>query len=313
MICIYQIGNVVVNYFKYETTTNVIVKKSPNSYVMPTINIKVDKVNPIDISCYIKLMNNSEFISVFVAVSELSDELIYNFEYTRWQTKRIYYLIDRPEYILDPGADTWPLITLGGYSHPRGALAVQNYGGYQAKLGQKTYEGLSAPYEEACYHEADNDFANHIFERQDSCFLECVELLLKERHNCSYAMHHLYFMKNSTCLRDVQKDLCDWNETDTAQIDVRRPDNTCRKKCPRPCRKFEYSIKKFRIDKTFLKETTAVAMQRVVVLCEFEENDFVIVFKSIPRMILFDLFYEICSLASLWVGFSILNISFKFL
>lgn len=80
----------------------------------------------------------------------------------------------------------------------------------------------------------------------------------------------------------------------------------CKKRCHVLCTYRKYKItQKISIDKNVMKQEGAV------VNFKFAKKEFAMFYNSVPKMTLFDLFYKSCSLASFWLGLTVIGATLK--
>lgn len=303
VICIFQIISVTKAYFKYGIVTNVLICDNYDTVgVMPRIDL-VDAID-LPLRCFIFMTNNSIFeIGIYTIITQ-SDRDIISYHYSLRQLDIVdYYIYDvynssipdfrSPRHIR-------PLLIMGGLVFPLRVLIIEEFGICSIKVTQKTFKHLSPPFEVYCLPEAEEAYLNQIHDGHQLCYQKCLENKLQNKFNCSASMEDTYFTSNDSYIFGETKKLCDWNEIQKARKEI--GNGLCIKHCKLLCVKQEYQIT------TKLIEKFDSNSQVTIVRFEFDKNDFVVVYESLPQMTLFDWFYESCSLASLWLNLSLIHI-----
>lgn len=319
ILCFYQIAVVLANYLKYETTTNVLVCDNYNTTgVMPEVDIVAPKVvfrnmkyeliqNFFFIKKYIHCSlkykdGNSKSQPRFVLITTESHGVRYSYSYNRKKIKSIEYQVKR-------AADLWLFIIIGDWNFGSSwSIPFTFYGSYEITIRQKIFERLPAPFGINCNVEKTIGSYN-IDNSRERCIIDCLKEVVERKYNCTHLREDYYFFSNDSYFIGKQGIPC--NQTLKLKIlfELFGKGGSCQT-CKLSCVDNQYQI-----TSQYVPNKKAIEFKVVYVSIEYAKNDFAIVFKSVPRMTPFDLFYESCSLASLWLGFGILstalNVSFK--
>lgn len=182
-----------------------------------------------------------------------------------------------------------------------------SYNRYVITVDQKTYEHLGLPFEKYCHPANQIGHSNELNDFYFSCLVRCFKARAKNVFNCSLSKEDLYSLSNQSFVNRNSLDFADvcsekiaWEVKSVMFLTERQ----CLEDCPYSCVEWQHKIKTRSFRDLKLNNAVEVSI-------EFARNDFAIIFKAKPRMTLFDLFYETCSLASLWLGWAIIDFLFN--
>lgn len=318
VICLYQVTRVVFNYLKYEIIANVVLDSYEKVGVMPRIEFDIDhaenKTKSIaknlskgNIKCLIILNNKSRIHPNYVRIKQGSsffpNTLTYIMGNSRRNIKSLNYQFNISRLVSsDNGVNIF--VYSDFYTLEKN---LWYYGTNGIFVHHETFEYLGPPFENVCQHESE-DLANDLMDARKGCMIECFEKEAKRKLNCMWKKEAVYFSENysfSSISLDSEMKLCSYNAKEKTREFLFNQENSCLDVCKPLCVDRQYRVKsRYNWD-------SEIVGKKLIVNLEFA-NDFAVVYKSIPKMKLFDLFYETCSLASLWLGFSILNIPLLF-
>lgn len=321
IFCFFQNFHLVYKYLKYQTVTQIVVESTSEKIAFwPAMNIEVhsnfllrtsnwknaQKSLKTSVKCDVNFWNKTTSAADFNSGVDGGIFLV-TYLYDRKDLKSIRFSFDVKKLERDFHSPVNLQISFS--KSPLFDLSHHNIKvGYQMKLkiSQKTFRRLPSPYDTNCFNYEDmhsaSCFPNDKYFSHGLCVAKCYHGMIEQKLHCTNLFKYLRINKANPN-NFTWPNFC---PPEILRSKIATFTRQCLNQCPSPCIQYDYKIEeKFEEIKN---SSGGIAEVKIVL-----DNTLVTVLDAEPQMTRFDLFYEVCSLIGLWLGWSIQGFLFAVL